>query len=71
MSYHGGINFEKWFNRVMTAPASEVSQIRKEFEDILKRQAETERQETEKVSRRIKNEKSIHPQVVIQNDYYS
>lgn len=73
MTYHGGINFQKFYDRVMTCKADEVAGIRKEFEDLIQRQKETEQQEkkrkAEQAGRRIRNELKVHPQVVIQGDY--
>jgi len=74
MTYYGGINFEKWFDKVMTADSKDLPAIRKEFESIIKRQQETEEQlkeygEVQSPIRRIDNEKKVHPQVIIQGDY--
>ncbi len=65
--YYGGINFEKFLDRVMTAHSSEVAGIKKEFEDLLARQKATQLDDTP--SFKIKNEKKVHPSVVITSDY--
>lgn len=75
MSYYGGIDFDKWFARVMAADSNEVKKIRAEFEDVIKRQAETEAaikddKIIEEPHRRISNEKKVHPQVIVQGNYY-
>ena len=74
MGYYGGINFDYWIGRVMTAPGAELPTIRAEFEDLLRRQAETEaelkrQKEMDKPTKQIRNELKVHPYVVIQGNY--
>ncbi len=74
MTYYGGINFDKWIDKVMTARSEELPAIRAEIENLIRRQEETEQalkkeKQLEQAAKRIINEKKVHPRVVIQGDY--
>lgn len=68
--YYGGFNFDYWMDRVMTAPSSELPDIKAAIENRLERIAKTERLDSD-VSAPVKiiNEKRTAPINVIQKDW--
>ena len=68
--YYGGINFNFWMDRLMTAPSRDLKGIREKVEDILERIEKTESMETDTAPPvKIINEKRTAPVNIIKKDW--
>ena len=65
--YYGGINFEQWIDRVMTAKSHELESIRAQFQSLIDRKKLTEADTS--TTRRIKKEKQTSPIATIERDW--
>jgi hypothetical protein len=70
MSYQGGIDIEAWIHRAMAAPSHELKEIKRQFQKVIEDIEKAEQQQDSLVweSKKITNEKKIHPRVVLDHD---
>lgn len=68
--YHGGINFDKWFDRVMRAKPEELSGIKAQFTELVERIEHTENTDSDlQAPTRIINERKTEPRNIIDKDW--
>lgn len=65
--YYGGINFEQWIDRVMTAKSHELESISAQFQSLIDRKNLAE--EDSNTTRKIRKEKQTSPIKTIERDW--